>query len=59
MARAESDLQSMITKGVDPRELPWYETDLKEVPEPAKTILEKYSRIPSDQIVQHVKDVVW
>lgn len=58
MAKAESDLRSMMTKGMDPRELPWYEVDLKEVPEPAKTLLEKYSKIPSDQVVQHVKALV-
>ncbi|KAJ5579928.1 uncharacterized protein N7459_005913 [Penicillium hispanicum] len=57
MAKAESDLRSMIVNGMDPRELPWYETDLTDVPDPAKTILEKYSKIPPDQVVQHVKTV--
>lgn len=58
MAKAESDLQAMLTKGMDPHQLPWYEPYLHEVPEPAKTILEKYSRIPPDQVVEHVKNVV-
>ncbi|KAJ6104454.1 hypothetical protein N7523_010774 [Penicillium sp. IBT 18751x] len=54
MAKSETDLRSMIADGVDSRTLAWYEPDLEEVPEPAKTLLEKYSRIPSDQVVQHV-----
>ncbi|KAJ5622240.1 hypothetical protein N7528_005472 [Penicillium herquei] len=58
MAKAESDLRSMITQGKDPRELPWYQTDLEEVYQPAKTILENYSKIQPDQVLQHVKDVV-
>ncbi|CAI7676960.1 unnamed protein product [Penicillium pancosmium] len=57
MAKAENDLQSMLSKGMDPKELPWYEPTIDEVPEPAKTILEKYSNIPSDQVLQHVVDV--
>ena len=58
MAKAESDLRSMLTKGKDPRELPWYRDDFEEVPEPAKTILENYSKIQPEQVLQHVKDVV-
>ncbi|KAJ5895224.1 hypothetical protein N7495_006915 [Penicillium taxi] len=58
MAKAESDLQSMLAKGMDPRDLPWYEADLAEVPEPAKTILENYSHISPDQVLQHVMDMV-
>lgn len=57
-ARTESDLRASLTKGKDPRELPWYKTDFEEVPEPAKTILEDYSKIPPDQVLQHVKAVV-
>lgn len=57
-ARTESDLRAALTKGKDPRELPWYKTDFEEVPEPGKTILENYSKIPPDQVLQHVKDVV-
>ncbi|KAJ5156725.1 hypothetical protein N7492_009528 [Penicillium capsulatum] len=57
MAKAESDLQAMLSIGMDPHQLPWYEPDLPEVPEPAKTILERYSRIPSDRVVGHVKNV--
>lgn len=58
MAKAENDLRSMLSQGMDPKELPWYEPTIDEVPEPAKTILEKYSNIPSDQVLQHVMEVV-
>ncbi|KAJ5090700.1 hypothetical protein N7532_009384, partial [Penicillium argentinense] len=58
MAKAENDLQSMLSNGMNPKELPWYEPSLDEVPEPAKTLLEKYSKIPSDLVLQHVMDVV-
>lgn len=58
MAKAENDLQSMLANGLDPKDLPWYEPSIEEVPEPAKTILEKYSKIPADQVLQHVMDVV-
>lgn len=58
MAKAESDLRSMLSNGMDPHELPWYEPDLREVSEPAKTILEKYSKIPSEEVIHHVKSLV-
>lgn len=57
-ARTESERRAALTKGKAPHELPWYNTDFEEVPEPAKTILENYSKIPPDQVLQHVKDVV-
>lgn len=58
MARAETDLRSMIANGFDPKTLDWYESDLEEVPEPAKTLLEKYSHISPDQVVRHVNGMV-
>lgn len=48
----------MIENGLDSKSLAWYESDLKEVPEPAKTLLEKYSKVPSDKVVQHVNSMV-
>ncbi|KAJ5565060.1 hypothetical protein N7513_001302 [Penicillium frequentans] len=56
-ATTESERRAALTKGKAPHELPWYKTDFEEVPEPAKTILENYSKIPPDQVLQHVKDV--
>lgn len=58
MAKAESDLLAMLSKGMDPHLLPWYEPDLYEVSEPARTILENYSQISPGQVVEHVKKVV-
>jgi hypothetical protein len=57
-AKTESDLRAALTKDKDPRKLPWYKIDFEEVPEPSKTILGKYSKVPPDQMLQHVKDVV-
>ncbi|KAJ5222627.1 uncharacterized protein N7469_008867 [Penicillium citrinum] len=57
MAKAETDLQKMLANGADPKELPWYEPKINDVPEPAKTILESYSKIPPGQVLQHVMDV--
>ncbi|KOS36206.1 hypothetical protein ACN38_g13074 [Penicillium nordicum] len=57
MAKAESDLKSILDGGFDPHKFAWYESELFEVPEPAKTLLEKYSKIPSEQVVDHVKKV--
>ncbi|EKV04395.1 hypothetical protein PDIG_23970 [Penicillium digitatum PHI26] len=57
MAKAESDLRSILDGGFDPREFPWYEPELTEIPEPAKTLLENYSKIQPGQEVEHVKKV--
>jgi hypothetical protein len=37
---------------------PFYRADLADVEGPARTLLEKYSGIPPEKVVQHVKDVV-
>jgi hypothetical protein len=58
MAKAESDLKSILDGGFDPHNFAWYEPELAEAPEPAKTLLEKYSKIPTEQVVEHVKRVV-
>ncbi|KAJ6168339.1 hypothetical protein N7497_001182 [Penicillium chrysogenum] len=57
MAKAESDLRSILDGGFDPQKFPWYEPELIEVPEPAKSLLEKYSKITPGQEVEHVKKV--
>ncbi|KAJ5659293.1 hypothetical protein N7507_005744 [Penicillium longicatenatum] len=57
-AKTECDLRAALTKDKDPRKLPWYKIDFAEVPEPSKTILGKYSKVPPDQMLQHVKDVL-
>ncbi|KAJ5791574.1 uncharacterized protein N7518_008585, partial [Penicillium psychrosexuale] len=57
MAKAESDLRSILDGGFDPHKFAWYEPELIEVPEPAKSLLEKYSKIPPGHEVEHVKKV--
>ena len=36
----------------------FYEPDTQSVEDPARTVLEKYSRIPDESIVDHVNEVV-
>lgn len=36
----------------------YYDPDIQTVKEPVRTVLEKYSRIPSEKIVDHVNEVV-
>jgi hypothetical protein len=52
----DSQLETAVKSGFDPKSL--YSTELTEVNEPARTIIEKYSKIPADNILQHVKDLV-
>lgn len=40
------------------RQFSWYEPELAEVKEPARTILAEYSKIPEEKIIDHVKEVV-
>ncbi|KAJ5282944.1 hypothetical protein N7497_001892 [Penicillium chrysogenum] len=51
----DSQLETAVKSGFDPKSL--YSTELTKVNEPARTILEKYSKIPADNILQHVKDL--
>ncbi|GLA28393.1 hypothetical protein ACMYSQ_003595 [Aspergillus niger] len=39
------------------RQLSWYEPELAQVKEPARTILAEYSKIPEEKIIDHVKQV--
>lgn len=36
----------------------WYREDLKEINEPMRNLLEKYSKIPSEDVVKHVNTIV-
>ena len=36
----------------------FFESELKEVPAPAQKLLEEYSKIPSDQVLNHIRAVV-
>ncbi|GCB21217.1 hypothetical protein AAWM_04102 [Aspergillus awamori] len=39
------------------RQFSWYEPELAQVKEPARTILAEYSKIPEEKIIDHVKQV--
>jgi hypothetical protein len=52
----DSQLKSAVKDGFDPKSL--YSPELTKVNEPARTILEQYSKIPAGHILQHVKDLV-
>src|SRR4051794_36148481 len=49
----DSQLKGAVTKGFDPKLL--YNPHLDHVGEPVRTILEEYSNIPADKILQHVR----
>lgn len=56
---AESSIHVQITsKDNLNRKFKWYKAGLERVNEPSQTLLEKYSKIPDDQIVNHVMQVV-
>ncbi|KAF3920204.1 hypothetical protein AA313_de0205848 [Arthrobotrys entomopaga] len=55
MADKDPRVKAAIDRGFDPNAA--YVADLKEVQEPMKSILEKYSKIPQDQQVAHVKEL--
>lgn len=42
----------------DNKNVPWYKKDLGEIDKQAHELLEKYSRIPADDIDRHILDLV-
>ena len=36
----------------------WYQDDVTEVNEPIRKLLESYSKVPSDKVVEHVNTIV-
>jgi hypothetical protein len=58
MTEPEIDPGSSLSKSHDPHKLPWYEPELTEVQPKAREILENYSNIPPDEVVQHVNKLV-
>lgn len=42
----------------DNKNVPWYQKDLREIDKQAHELLEKYSRIPADDINRHILDLV-
>nr|UOK93806.1 atlF [Penicillium chrysogenum] len=48
-------LQDAVTKGFDPKLL--YDPNLNHVDEPVRSIIEEYSNIPADKILDHVRQL--
>lgn len=40
------------------KDVHWYKSDIGDVSEPARQLLEQYSRIPPDQVASHIAEVV-
>ena len=40
------------------KDVHWYKADIGDVSEPARQLLEHYSRIPPDQVASHIAEVV-
>ena len=57
MSEPTASAASPSQDGVN-RQFSWYEPELTEVKEPARTILAEYSKIPEEKIIDHVKEVV-
>lgn len=57
MSGPQQNIKEALSTG-NFNELSWYEPELETVTEPARTLLEKYSGIPADQIKEHVKKLV-
>ncbi|KAJ5389551.1 uncharacterized protein N7496_000619 [Penicillium cataractarum] len=57
MTEAEPGPNYMLSEDYDPHTLPWYEPELQDVEPEARQLLEKYSKIPSDEVVQHVNNM--
>ena len=58
MAEPEIGSSALLSEISDQHKLPWYEPRLTEVGPEARELLENYSNIPSDEVVQHVNSVV-
>lgn len=58
MAEPGTASSALLSEISDSHKLPWYEPRLTEVEPEAKELLEKYSKIPSNKVVQHVNSVV-
>ncbi|KAJ5223943.1 hypothetical protein N7468_008485 [Penicillium chermesinum] len=51
----DSQLKKALAKGFDPKSL--YDPNLDHVDEPVRSILQDYSKIPADRILQHVQEL--
>ncbi|KAI9792719.1 MAG: hypothetical protein M1816_001818 [Peltula sp. TS41687] len=51
-----SDVQQKPARSVN-KDVPWYEEDVGDVPEPVQQLLEQYSGIPADQVKEQILTV--
>ena len=51
-------LESKERLAKDPTQLPWYLNDLENLKPEARELFEKYSKVPADQVVAHIKTSV-
>lgn len=58
MTETKPGSNSMPSENDDAQKLLWYEPELTEVEPEARELLEKYSNIPSERVVQHVNSLV-
>jgi hypothetical protein len=58
MSVPETGSSSMPSEDYDSQKFLWYEPELTEVEPQARELLEEYSHIPSDEVVQHVNSLV-
>ncbi|RAH43524.1 class I SAM-dependent methyltransferase [Aspergillus brunneoviolaceus CBS 621.78] len=49
--------ESNVQKDKPAEQYSWYQPDLAQVKEPARTLLAEYSKIPEEKIIKHVKEV--
>jgi hypothetical protein len=58
MIEPEASSNPMPSENYETQKFLWYEPKLTEVESEARELLEKYSHIPSDKVVQHVNSLV-
>ncbi|ORY13132.1 hypothetical protein BCR34DRAFT_623932 [Clohesyomyces aquaticus] len=53
----ESYTQRLLTGKINPEDIPWFRKELTDLKPPARDLLENYCKIPSDDVIPHVKEV--
>ena len=48
--------QPEVPSGFEPSK--WFQPDVQDVPEPARTLFAEYSKIPDEEIAEHINEVV-
>jgi hypothetical protein len=58
MTEAETGSNPVLSENYETNTFLWYEPELNEVKPEARELLEEYSNIPSNEVVQHVNSLV-